>query len=462
MVLSKKQQIIKAGLRGFIVTLPLQVGASANLVNPSTPNVILINCDDLGWGEVSCYGSPWKTPNIDALSESGVRFTSFYSGNAFSTPSRASLLTGAYAYRTGFREVLFNTHDVGLNPDEYTMAEMFRDKGYATACVGKWHLGNKPKFLPLNHGFDVFYGIPYSHDMLPTHPHQSKWNFPELPLIEGSEIIDEIKDISILTNIFTQYSVNLIKKQSKRQPLFLYLAHPMPHTPLAVTKPFEGVTGHGLIGDVIAELDWSVGEIIKALKSRGMLENTIVIFTSDNGSPRDNHDPGPFRGGKGTTFEGGQRVPFIISWPGVIPANRVNNEMASQMDLLPTFAAITGGKLSENKIDGLNILDLLLDKEGVRSPHKALFFFLEEEQQAARFGNYKYHVPHTHITRYRNEKPPKGRPNVIGESLFDLSKDPKESVNILLNNEQLTDSIRYEFLNWKKQFFTERRKIGEL
>jgi len=448
------------GLIFIMASLVFQGSASAQSKPEKMPNIILINCDDLGWAEVSCYGSKWKTPNIDRIAENGVLFTSFYSGNAFCTPSRAALLTGSYASRTGFREVLFNTHEVGLNPDEFTIAEMFKNAGYVTACVGKWHLGNRLKFLPLNHGFDEFYGIPYSHDMIPSHPHQEKWNFPELPLIKGNEKVGEIKDLGILTNIFTNYAVDFIKRNSA-SPFFLYLPYSMPHTPLAVTRPFKGISGHGLIGDVITEIDWGVGEIFKILETYDILKNTILIFTSDNGSPRDNHTPGPFRGGKGTTFEGGSRVPFLISWPGVIPEGKVNKEIASQMDLLPTFANLLNENLSGNEIDGVGIWDLFMCKN-TESKHEQIYFFIEEQVQSLRIGSWKYHIPHLHIDRSDNIFPPKGEQKVIGESLFDLKNDIREQKNLISENPERTDSIRRIFQKWQKEFYIERRPIGTL
>ncbi|MDD4920861.1 MAG: sulfatase [Bacteroidales bacterium] len=430
--------------------------------NPTkAPNVLLINCDDLGWGEVSCYGSSWSTPNIDRLAANGVRFTSCYSGNAFSSPSRASLLTGSYAFRTGIREVLFPNHDIGLNPDEFTIAEMFHHKGYTTACVGKWHLGNKPEFMPLNHGFDYFYGIPYSHDMMPRPGNPKTSQYPPLPLIKGNDQIDTITDVGILTNMLTKYSVDFIRK-NKDKSFFLYLPHPMPHTPLAVTKAFNGLSGYGLLGDVITELDWSVGELIKTLEECGILDHTVVIFTSDNGSPRDNHSPGPFRGGKGSSFEGGQRVPFIISWPGVIPKGMVNDEVVSHMDLLPTFSALLKSPLSENKIDGFDIWPLMICREGAKTPHESLFFFIEEELESARFGNYKYHIPHVYNCSY-DPKYKKGVATVIEESLFDLNSDPKESENLIGKvNVETIDSFRRAFLLWRKAFYPERRPVGTL
>lgn len=425
---------------------------------PQRPNVIVVNCDDLGWAEVSCYGSPWKTPNIDKIAARGVKFTSFYSGNPFCTPSRAALLTGSYASRAGFREVLFPEHEVGLNPAEFTMAEMFKQAGYKTSLAGKWHLGSRAPFMPLDHGFDEFYGIPYSHDMSPRIAKAEKAKFPELPLYNGNKKVDEIKDFGLLTGLLTRYSVDFIRKNAG-SPFFLMLAHPMPHTPLAVSEKFKDISGQGLIGDVIVEIDWSIGEIVKTLEQSGLLNNTLLIFTSDNGSPRDNHAPGPFRAGKGSGFEGGSRVPFLISWPAVLPKGKVNEGVASQMDLLPTFAKMLNTPLSENTIDGVDIWDLLMCRTTTTS-RQQLFFFVEEQPQSLRVGNWKYHVPHLHKDQSDGIKLKGGGDKAIGESLFDLGTDVREQHNVIDKYPVVADSLRMIFQSWQKKFYMERRNIG--
>lgn len=421
------------------------------------PNVILINCDDLGWGEIACYGAPWKTPNIDRVASEGARFTSFYSGNAFCTPSRAALLTGSYAARAGFREVLFPGDLTGLNPAEFTMAELFKNAGYKTACVGKWHLGDQPEFLPLNHGFDEYYGIPYSHDMMPRADNPATHRYPPLPLLSGNKKIAEIEDVGLLTKMLTEYAVDFILKNAG-DPLFLYLPHPMPHGPLAVSAPFKNSSGQGLLGDVITELDWSVGEIIKALETAKIRGNTILIFTSDNGSPKDNHSLGPFRAGKGNSFEGGSRVPFLISWPGVIPRGSVNTGIASQMDLLPTFAHLLQVPLSANRIDGVDIWEMIMGHSDTSS-RRQLYFFIEEQAQALRIGNWKYHVPHLHMDM-TDGKGKKGTPRVFGESLFRLDSDIREQNNLINDEPAMADSLRRTFQLWQKEFYLERRPIG--
>jgi arylsulfatase A-like enzyme len=424
------------------------------------PNVILINCDDLGWGEISCYGAAWKTPNIDRIASEGARFTSFYSGNAFCTPSRAALLTGSYAARAGFREVLFPGDQTGLSAAEFTMAELFKSTGYKTACVGKWHLGDQPEFLPLNHGFDEFYGIPYSHDMMRQLNNPATHHYPPLPLISGNKKIAAIKDVGQLTNMLTNYAVDFILKNAG-SPMFLYLPHPMPHGPLAVSAPFKNISGHGLIGDVITELDWSVGEIIKALEKAKIKDNTILIFTSDNGSPKDNHSPGPFRAGKGNSFEGGSRMPFLIAWPGVIPRGSINNGIASQMDLLPTFANLLQAPLSKNTIDGVDIWNMIMGRSDTSS-RQQLYFFIEEQAQSMRTGNWKYHVPHLHMDFTDAVKQKKGTTLVLGESLFRLDTDIREQNNLINEEPVMADSLRRTFQLWQKKFYLERRPIGSV
>ena len=426
------------------------------------PNVILINCDDLGYGEVGCFGAPFETPNIDSLAVHGVRLTSFYAGNAYCSPSRASLMTGCYAPRVGIPGVLFNVDDYGINPEEKTLAEVFKGAGYTTACVGKWHLGHLEKFLPPQHGFDEFYGIPYSHDMWPKHSRQYKWNFPELPLIKGTEKIDEIHDPAILTRILTEYSVDFIER-SKDNPFFLYLPHPMPHGPHAVTEKFKDISGYGLFADVIVEIDWSVGEIMKKLTELALVENTIVIFTSDNGGPRDNKGDGPFRGGKGTAFEGGQRVPMIISWPGVIPENKLNHEAGTHMDFVPTFCNFLEVPLPEKEIDGKDIWDLFICKPQARSPYDEIFFFMGKELQSMRAGKWKYHTPHEFLYTGKMEGAKPGqRYFPLEEALYNLETDIREQHNIINEYPEVADSLRTIFRKWLVNFEKEKREPGKM
>ena len=347
--------------------------------NNSTPNIVIIFMDDLGYGDISNFGAiNYKTPNIDKMVNDGMLFTNFYSAQAVCSASRAGLLTGTYPNRIGISGALMPYSKKGLHDDEITIAEMLKDKGYATAIYGKWHLGHQKKFLPNNHGFDTYLGIPYSNDMWPVDfdgnqiSDSSNWkkkSYPQLPLIKDFEKIREIKtleDQAILTTLYTEESVKFIN-ENKENPFFLYVPHTMPHVPIAVSDKFLGKSKQGLYGDLMMELDWSVGEIIKTLDDNNILENTLVIFTSDNGPWLNfgNHagSTGGLREGKGTSFEGGQRVPTVMLWKDVIPKGKIANQLSSTIDLLPTIASIVDGDLPDHKIDGVNILEILQGKE---------------------------------------------------------------------------------------------------
>lgn len=424
------------------------------------PNVILINCDDLGYAGIGCYGSAWKTSNIDELARKGVRFTDFYAGCNYSAPSRTALMTGCYASRVGIAEMI----GIGINTDEKTLAEVFKEAGYTSACVGKWGLGDLPQYLPTNNGFDEFYGIPYSHDMGPWNWNKAN-NYPLLPLIRGIQKIDEIeyKDLDILTRILTEYSVDFINR-NKGNPFFLYLAHPMPHSPIAVSAKFADSTGMGKYADAITEIDWSVGEIMADLRKHNLAEKTIIIFTSDNGGYDDNNGKGPFRAGKGTTFEGGSRVPFIISWPGVLPQGTVNNEIGTQMDMVPTFCHLLGVPLPEKKIDGYDIWDLFECKQKAITPYKALFFFMGNNLESMRMGRWKYHRAHDFLPSsqsfiyQRNRKNPTEIVPGIDESLFDLEKNIKEDINVIKEYPKVANRLRKYFNTWEKNFEKEKRE----
>ena len=329
--------------------------------------MVLIFTDDQGYGDTGAYGAfDFETPNLDKLAHEGVRFTHFYSAQAVCSASRAGLLTGCYPNRIGVSGAYFPQSKVGINPMEVTIAELLKQKDYATAIYGKWHLGHLEPFLPLQHGFDEYYGIPYSNDMWPvtyegkpTEPgHWKHDRYPPLPLIEGNEqvaTVDDLGDQDNLTTRYTEKAVDFIRR-NKDKPFFLYLPHSMPHVPLGVSEKFRGKSRQGMYGDVIMEIDWSVGQIVKTLEEFNLTDNTIVIFTSDNGPWLNygNHagSTGGLREGKGTSFEGGQRVPAIIKWPGVAPEGEVIDRMASTIDILPTLAEITGTKLPDHKIDG--------------------------------------------------------------------------------------------------------------
>ncbi|MCA1761326.1 MAG: sulfatase, partial [Bacteroidales bacterium] len=336
----------------------------------------MIYIDDMGYGDIALTGAiGYTTPNIDRMAASGMFFSRYYAPQAVCSASRAGLLTGCYPNRVGFRGALDHTAKTGINAEEETIAEVLKKKGYTTAAFGKWHLGHHKQFLPTNNGFDEFFGIPYSNDMWPNHPTNKNY-YPELPLFEGEEVVKTNPDQSQFTTDFTERTIQFIQK-NKTKPFFVYLAHPMPHVPLFVSNKFKGKSQQGLYGDVIMEIDWSVGQIMKTLKELNLEENTLIIFTSDNGPWLNygNHagSSGGLREGKGTTFEGGQRVPCLMMWKGVISPGTVNNNLVAGMDILPTIASIAGAPLPPKKIDGVNILSLLKG-ENVEPPRKSFYY----------------------------------------------------------------------------------------
>ncbi|WP_111708187.1 sulfatase family protein [Lutibacter citreus] len=419
--------------------------------NKSKPNVVLIFIDDEGYGDVGVYGATgFDTPNINNMASEGMRFTNFYSAQPVCSASRAGILTGCYPNRIGLTGALFPHHKVGLNKDEYTMAEMFKDQGYATACFGKWHLGWQKEFLPLQHGFDEYVGLPYSNDMWPHNsatghklPKESKRSkMPELPLIEGNTKIGEIKslkDQDILTTLYTEKAVDFINRKSDK-PFFLYVPHTMGHIPLGVSDKFRGKSEQGLYGDVMMEIDWSVGEIWKALEKNGVAENTIFVFTTDNGPWLNfgNHagSSGGLREGKTTSWEGGQRVPFIIRWGDNIPKGTVCNKLACAIDLLPSFAASSEGKLSKNEIDGVDITSLWKGDFKSEPRESILYYYGKNNLNAVRKGNWKLVFPHTWSSY--NTKP--GKDGVGGKrikmsvkelELYNMMRDPGEQYNVI-------------------------------
>ena len=359
------------------------------------PNYVLIFCDDLGYGDLGCYGSKKnRTPRIDAMAKEGVRFTSFMSSSPVCTPSRASLLTGCYARRVSMHEdftghwVLIPRSRRGMHADELTLPEMLKAKGYATACIGKWHLGDQPPHLPTAHGFDEYYGIPYSNDMA-----SRRRGDPPLPLVKQAKVIEAPADQATLTQRYTREAVKFIERK-KAKPFFLYLPHTFPHLPLFASKDFHGKSANGRYGDSVEEIDWSTGQILDALKKHGLEKNTVVIFTSDNGSNgRNGGSNTPLSGAKGGTMEGGMRVPMIARWPVRIPAGTTCDALSSTMDFLPTFARLSGGQLSKNKIDGHDITPLLTGAKGAQSPYEVFYYYRRRQLQAVRWGDWKWHLP---------------------------------------------------------------------
>ena len=422
------------------------------------PNIIIFLTDDQGYADVGCFGSKTlRTPNFDRMAAEGMKFTSFYVSQAVCTASRAALMTGSYCNRVGLFGALNHKSTIGISADEVLIPEFCKQRGYATACFGKWHLGIQSPFVAIHHGFDEFFGLPYPNDNSKYHP--TIKDMPPLPLIEGAKEIEFDPDQSRFTRQFTERGVKFIEA-NKDKPFFLYLAQVMPHVPIFASERFKGKTGQGLYADVISELDWGIGEIMATLKRLGLDDNTLVIFTSDNGPflSYGNHagSAAPFRGGKLTTFEGGMRMPCIMRWPGKIPAGTTSDEVITAMDLYPTFAKLTGAALPSYKIDGRDIWPLMSGQRGAKSPHEAFVYYAGEELQAVRSGKWKLHFPHPYLdvaagpgrdgkpSNFENIKPlpptSSGLEGIASRhgykvmqlplSLYDLERDPAESTNV--------------------------------
>ena len=428
---------------GALLGLPVQAQQPTNFI------VILL--DDMGYGDLTVTGAVgYNTPNIDHLCNEGMRFTNFYAAQAVSSASRAGLLTGCYPNRIGFAGALDHSAKTGISASEETIAEVLKKKNYACGIFGKWHLGHLPQFLPTRHGFDEYYGLPYSNDMWPYHP-QSGSYYPDLPLLDGERVANPKvtpEDQAQLTTQYTERAVRFIEK-NKDQPFFLYLAHSMPHVPLYVSDKFKGKSEQGLYGDVMMEIDWSVGEIVKTLERLGLDKNTLIVFTSDNGPWLNYGDhagsSGGLREGKGTTFEGGQRVPCIMRWTGKIPAGSICNQLASTIDLLPTFAYLGGAPLPALRIDGVNIISLMTDEGATSSPRKYfLYYYQRNDLEAVRNDRFKLVFPHAGRT-YEDFLPgDDGLPGQVNErkavesALYDLRRDPGERYDV---KEQYPDVV---------------------
>jgi arylsulfatase A len=401
------------------------------------PNVVIIFCDDVGYADIGIFGAKgYETPNLDRMAAEGVKFTDFYAAASSCTPSRAALMTGCYPQRVGLPNVIGPKAKIGISDQEQTIAETLKPLGYATACYGKWHLGHHPKFLPTRHGFDEYFGLPYSNDMWPNHP--TNKSFPDLPLIEGERILEYNPDQTQLTTWYTERAVRFVEK-NKNQPFFLYLPHSMAHVPLFVSDKFKGKSEQGLYGDVMMEIDWSVGQILSTLKRLGLDEKTLVIFSSDNGPWLSYGDHAgsakPLREGKGTTFDGGQRESTIMRWPSRIPGGTVCKEPVSTMDILPTVAKLTGAALPAHTIDGKDIWPLMSGVPGAKSPHEAFFYYRGFALEAVRSGKWKLHMSHSYRTLAGRRggtggQPAKYEQGKIEQALFDLENDIGEQHDV--------------------------------
>ena len=410
-------------------------GAAAALAVPylrpaqgRSPNIVLIYCDDLGYGDLGCYGSAIRTPNLDRMAAEGMRFTQFYSANPVCSPSRAALMTGRYPTRVGVPRVLFPTDTVGLPGSETTLAQVLKAKGYRTMCIGKWHLGHLPEFLPTNRGFDEYYGIPYSNDMTPR------------PLLHNLETLEEPAVLETLTARYTDQALGFIER-SQGSPFFLYFAHTFPHIPLAASERFRGKSPAGLYGDVVEEIDWSVGRVLDALKRLALDNDTLVMFSSDNG-PWFQGSPGKLRGRKGSTYEGGVREPFIARFPGRTPAGSVCPGVAGTIDILPTLARLCGAGLPAKPLDGVDIGPLLAGT--AKSVERdVLLYFDNWNIQCARWGKWKLHLTRYNSAAY-NPAPPGGRINLplTAPELYDIEADPDESYDTAPENPKVVAEIR--------------------
>src|SRR5579883_297429 len=401
------------------------LAAAATEISVTMPNVIIMICDDLGYGDLGCYGSKINTPHLNRMAAEGVRFTRYNSAHPICSASRAALLTGRYGTRSGVPDAFSPLEKGGMNLDEITLANVLKERGYRTMCIGKWHLGHTEPYLPTNRGFDEFFGVPYSVDMTP------------LPLTHNTTVIEEDTDRDLLTPRYTKQAVKFIRR-AKRRPFFLYVAFSFPHIPLNVSSRFRGKSRLGIYGDAVEEIDWSVGKILETLKENNLDRNTLVVFTSDHG-PWYQGSAGHLRGRKMTNYEGGVRVPFIARWTGRIPAGRVSNAWISELDVLPTIASLCQAHLPPRPLDGVNVTDLLTcRKDNIERP--ALLYFFRYDLQCARqmnwklwFANYNrdYYNPGVERHNYFLYRP----------ELYNLDDDPAESYCVAYRNPAIVASI---------------------
>lgn len=404
------------------------------------PNFIIIFCDDLGYGDLGCFGSKkHRTPHIDRMAKEGTRFTSFYVTSGVCTPSRSSLMTGCYPRRVNMHQntlnqsVLFPVGKKGLHPNEMTIAEVLKKKNYATACIGKWHLGDQPKFLPTRQGFDFYYGIPYSNDM---GSNQRKTN-PPLPLLRNETVIEAPVDQNTITMRYTHEAINFIKT-NKDHPFLVYLPHTMPHNPVHSSDNFRGKSANKGYGDTVEEIDFSTGQILQTLKNLGIDRHTLVVFTSDNGAAkRWGGSNLPLSGWKGSTMEGGMRIPCIMRWPGKIPAAKTCNQLSCTMDLMPTFAKLAGTSAPKDRIiDGKDIWPLMAGVKNATSPHEVFYYYMKTQLQAVRSGKWKLHLPlKSKLVNWRNLE------TDLPMKLYDLEADIAETTNLADKHPDITKRL---------------------
>ncbi len=457
--ISRREFITEVG-KGISFTLLAPYLSSCEFIeSEDLPNIIIIFTDDLGYADIGSFGAQgYSTPNLNKMANEGMILTDFHDATAVCSASRAALLTGCYSERVSIRGALNPSATIGLNPKEENIAKMLKKKNYKTAIIGKWHLGHHKQFLPLQQGFDEYFGLPYSNDMWPVgydgKPIKDSWKsaYPELKLISGNEPVEAVKDLNDqaqLTTKYTKHAINFINKNAKNK-FFLYFAHSMPHVPIAVSDKFKGKSKRGLFGDVIEEIDWSVGQVMKSLKENGIDDKTLIIFTSDNGPWLNfgNHAGSayPLREGKGTMWEGGDRVPCVVRWPGKIKPNTKCDKMASTIDILPTLAKITDSKLPKNKIDGVNILPLLFGDKNA-NPRDEFWYYYDYDLIAVRKGDWKLFFPCVQRS-YEGMVPGKdGFPGPtwqkeISYELYNLKDDVEERNNVIDQYPEIVEKLK--------------------
>lgn len=448
-----------------VAVLTLLSGAASVWAAERQPNVVIVFIDDMGYADIGPFaadGYPdYPTPNLDRMAREGRGFTDFQVAQAVCSASRAALMTGCYSNRVSILGALFPGHKHGINAKETTIAEICKQRDYATAAYGKWHLGHHPKFLPVNHGFDEYLGLPYSNDMWPwmydhtraPEGHPKAKRYPPLPLIENTEVVDADvtpEDQAQLTTQYTERAVDFIQR-NKERPFFLYVPHTMVHVPIFVSDKFKGKSGAGLYGDVMMELDWSVGRILDTLQENELAENTLVIFTADNGPWLNygNHagKTGGLREGKGTMFEGGSRNATVMWWPGTIPAGTTCDTVAMTIDILPTVAHLIGAELPEHKIDGRNIWPLMAGEPDAENPHDAYFLYYGTQLQAVRTERWKFHLPHAYRHYVMDQVGQDGRPGKttrqkIGYALFDMDNDVNETTDVKDEHPEVVEQMK--------------------
>ena len=481
--------------RGFLKALgagaaALAAPSLASAAGAKKPNFIIIFADDQGYQDIGCFGSPKiATPNLDRMAKEGMRFTDFYAAAPVCTPSRAALMTGCYPPRVGGLPVLFPRSTNGLNPKEVTIARMLKSAGYATACVGKWHLGYQKQFLPTSHGFDSYLGVPYSNDMTVaanmTYAKDAKLGEGltaeklqagerkknDVPLLRDTEVVEYPTDQALLTKKYTAEAIRFIT-ENKDRPFFLYLPHTMPHVPLFASEKFNGASKRGLYGDTIEEIDWCVGQIIQTLKDQGLDENTLIVYTSDNGPWLSKGENGgcalPLKGGKFSTWEGGMREPTIMRWPSKIPAGKVCAEVAGTIDMLPTIAKLAGVTPPTDRIiDGKDIFPLMSGQPGAKSPHEAYYYYRGAKLECIRQGRWKLRLGGKKNVR-KKVKGADGKTKQVQETvqeagqLFDLAADISETTNVADKNPDVVQRLAGLARKFDEQLKAKARPAGKV